>query len=201
MPIAFIFIAVLILFLVFYRNIKLLTMPRILLVTILLLLLIGYFIDAITVNDMFSVNIIFMFVILFLGFEFYLSINNKLKIVVPCIILLNILTYFIITSLNSDYLSFLNYMPIFMIITLSSIIAIHNFNAGFSVILFSFLFVEIINYFIFRNNIGILEIGSYEFLNYLLYALVINFTLNRIYWFVRKNLFRNSPKRVVEHEN
>lgn len=186
MPIGFIAITIILLYLLFYKNGNAYNSSRVFIITLLLLTLSGYFIPDISIMNNFDLNVIFSFCVLILAFEFLFKVSNKLKgLVIICVIMTGLI-YYALTIINNDYLTFFNYLPTFGLITLISLLFIKNHNAAVSFTLFSYFLVELLNYFIFGSSIGYLLLYSYVFINYIVYSLAIYFAIKLLISYLMK---------------
>lgn len=190
MPLAFIVFAILLISMFFWGSLKLVNVPQILLGTILILFMVGYFIPPISIADKFEVNIIFAFGVLFLSIELIIKLKFSAGFYVVMFSAASVLAYYLITLINSDYLTYFNYFPIWLVVTLVSLFFVKNINQGIAYILLSFLLIEWSNYFFAYNNIGFLSICSYEFLNSIVISLFVFIGFTMLYKLVyspRKN--------------
>lgn len=195
MPVGFIAITIALLYLFFYKKDKSLYNGKIFIVTILLLNMAGYFIPAINIIENFELNVIFGFCILVLFFEFLLKSTNKFKLLIISFAIIVSVLYYVLTLINNDYLTFFNYLPIFLVITIVSLIFIKNYNAAVSFILLSYFVVELLNYFIFGSAIGYLSLYSYVVINYIVYSIAIYFIVKLLLNFLIKEKIKK-PKEV-----
>lgn len=165
MPLSFIFLTILLVFSLIYKNVTILNLPRVLFFTIILTLLCGFFIAPVPVGYLFSLNVIFACCSLFLFFELWFKLKFKKKLYVFLFAFLSLASYFVLVLINTDYYSFLTYLPVTLVVSVLSLIFVKNLKGGISFILLSFILIEWANYFYGKINVGYLTLFNYEFLN------------------------------------
>jgi hypothetical protein len=191
MPIGFIFISLILLFLIMYKDVVLFNEKKAFFIFLLFFLLFGYFVKPIEINGLFNVNVFFIIALGVIAMLNFLKLNLKNKIIAVLCSGLIFVCYYILTSMNSENFSFFNYLPATVIITIFSLFFVKNAYLGSSIITFSFLLIEIFNYPLSNANLGYLTMCSITSINFFILSLVIYSVFNYILYLFYKIKFKN----------
>lgn len=190
MPIGFIFLGVILIFVVLSDYNK---QNKIIFSLFCVFTMSAYFVKPLNLGSI-SINII-LIVSLILSF-FYFSKNLSKKQLLKVVVFSTILCvlYVGLTSFNSDYITTLNPYPIFFVFIVFSLINVSNFSAMVTFNVLSYLFLSFCNLFV-ESGLGYVNFASLETFNLMLVVLlimsVLKLLLNHKTKFKRGKLWKN----------
>ena len=182
MPISFIIIVILYLYLFMNKNKKLFNLNRFSLFIILTMLLLGYFYSPVNIMNYFSVNTVFIFGILTLILILLIKIKFNLLVIISGIITVTL--YSVVSIKFSEAITFINYLPAFLLITFLSLLFIKNVLHGVSYILITYTFFELYNLYYVKSNY--INLFGLSYINNLVLSVLIFCAFNFVYFLIYK---------------
>lgn len=201
MPVSFILIALILLFMLFYKKLPFLKTNKIIFGALMILLLIGFFVKPVYLFDKLNVNVIFAFCAIVLAFEFLVQIKTRhMAVVIAAAFAVSVVYYFLGTY-SSDYLTIFNHLPVSLIIIATSALFIGSVPMALSYVFLSFTLVEFANFLIFSHAVGLLDLYSIHFLNHLIAVGLVVYLFSSAVAVAKANYKKKnkSAKKRVEH--
>ena len=180
MPISFVFIGIMIIYIMFYVQKSFYKNG---LLVLLITILIGFFVPEINFTSGILINVFILMPIIILDVCFILKLNKKILVTLFVLLLISGILYSLIILFNIEFSTLFNSLYAFIITSTIAIICCPKNILCVSYIITNFIVCDILNVIFIKNVTNVVPLLSVDVLDCISIVIVISFAISKLFNF------------------